>query len=307
MSAGALTIDTNGDIGIDAANRFSVTTSELSVNTIGSAYIEVFGSSPVNLNQAVVGNEFNLLSTVSILTPTSSISAQSIKLSTTGDLGSQSSFIKFGNPAGNTTLEVHSGLGNSFLQYTATGNVDLVGSDGNDFTFKQAAGSLNINGAPSTFEGSIDITSNNVTVSNVLTANNGPINIQSNEGSGLVITGSGGNLAAAGGEFITVRAAAGVLSLNGNLTFDTEAVLVGQSVVSETGSNFTANVDSGIYTGNLVLNGTLTTLGSTWFILNAGTFANNPVRHKYLRQSNFRWRKLRHHRVGKHQFHRHHN
>ncbi len=158
---GTLSINTNGNIGASAASRFITNASALSL-TATNAFINRTGTSPLNLNQANVGTELDLVSAGTILTPTDKgITSSIVKLTTTGgaDIGSQADFLKFGGGIAPTSLFISSGTGNSFLQYIGTTGVDLFGSDGNDFTLKQGSGTVfQTNGADSTFAGNINIT-----------------------------------------------------------------------------------------------------------------------------------------------------
>ncbi len=78
---------------------------------------------------------------------------------------------------------------------------------------------------------------------------------------------------------ITVKADVGDLTLQGNTTFATSALLsaagLGQSIVASFGSSTTALTTSYLQTSNLAGDGSFITLGSTWILTNGGTYANS--------------------------------
>ncbi len=130
-------------------------------------------------------------------------------------------------------------------------------------TATQATGFVSTGGS-STFTGDLAIFTNDFTNANSITAAN--IDITSLAGSELVLDGGAGGsfTATAPGGLITVTASAFNLTLEGNMTYNTEARLfanqAGQSVDVTAGSVSTAVVTSYIFTSNLI-----STAARSWF------------------------------------------
>jgi len=193
------------------------------------------------------------------------------------------------NGAAAQSVTINAGTFDSTINYTGTNTLTMLASSGDQLTVTTTgtglgAGASFAIGGDSTFNGDIDITTNNMTnAANVLTSTTGDINIQSFAGSGLILNGGvdpvGGSYSAGGA--INVRATANNLVLNGTTTYLTSANLFGngpgQAVVNN--GNQRALEASFIFTANDLGAGTYTAVppNGSWNLVNSGTYANSDI------------------------------
>ncbi len=165
-----------------------------------------------------------------------------------------------------------SSTSNAFIGYDGTAALTLTSTNAQHLNVHALnnLGSLVIGAAGVTADQNIYLTTTSLTNANTVSSTNGDINITSNATGGLTLIGNVGPLPATGtfqagtGYEINVRALTGNLILDGITTYNSTASMtangVGQSVITNVGSNSIATVDSFIFTPTLTNNGTLTTL-----------------------------------------------
>ncbi len=277
VSTNALTLNSSGNVGVNATTRFTTDAATIKVDAV-NAFLNDTNALGVQFSSGTVSGTFNVLATGIVTGGTLTTSNAVITAAGIGT-GTGVNAFSLTNGANPLSLEVQTGTGDSFINAIGTGVLQIVGgSTSNVFDVKTPNGaSVSVLGDV-TFGGDINITTNSMTNFFDVASTNGSINIQSNAGSDLLIFGATGPTPAtysAANGVINLTTNGTILGISGKTTYLTTANLIanvsGQSVVQQAGAVSTATVPSYVYTASA----TGGSFDGPWNFVNSGTYANN--------------------------------
>ncbi len=270
-------ISTGGVITSIAGGTVGLTSSSGSIslnhNLTGTTSVALQVSSSENILQS---------STATIFTPALDLSSGSGYIG--AGIGSE---LKFTNGVNPVALTFDSVSGNAFLKSNGAGVINLgstTGTVGSTFSIDSPGGITTTSDLSTLPSGSLTFVTDAFTNSNDIAATGGSINITSQSGSGLTISGpsSPGPAGTMTAIVINLDAVASNLTLNGLQTFTGTTNLfadaVGQSIVVTNEALFSGTNTVNLNTCSLVLQGTGTITGNP-LVLNCptgvGTIANS--------------------------------